>query len=326
MEDITLGQWLNKWLELYARPTIRQTTLVSYYGYINNHICPKIGKIKLSELRTEALQIFFNEKAVGERCDGKDGGLSPKTLRNIRMMLHAALKKAYEFDLISKNYVEFVNLPTVQLHEMRVLSNQEQKLLLAELKKSKCKYKLAIYIALTTGIRLGEVCGLKWENIDFSANQIKIRQTVGRTSTLDEKAISKTYIYESYPKTNSSVRNIPVNNSFIEKIKEWKSICSNSYCSNGFIFCSPENPLKPVEPKTIQKTFEKIINNAGIKKANFHALRHTFATKALESGIDMKTLSLLLGHADISTTMNRYVHVLDKKRREAMNIILSEFE
>ncbi|MBQ3037961.1 MAG: site-specific integrase [Clostridia bacterium] len=209
---------------------------------------------------------------------------------------------------------------------MRVLSNEEQKLLLAKLKRSTCKYKLAVYIALTTGIRLGEVCGLKWENIDFDANQIKIRQTVGRTSTLDEKAVSKTYIYESYPKTNSSVRNIPVNDNFIEKLNEWKSICNNLYCSNGFIFCSPENPLKPVEPKTIQKTFEKIIKNAGIKKANFHALRHTFATKALESGIDMKTLSLLLGHADISTTMNRYVHVLDKKRRDAMNIILSEFE
>ncbi|MBQ3037960.1 MAG: hypothetical protein IJA12_06565 [Oscillospiraceae bacterium] len=94
MEDITLEQWLNKWLELYAKPTVRQTTLVSYYGYINNHICPKIGHLKLSELKTEALQIFFNEKAIGERCDGKNGGLSPKTLRNIRMMLHAALKKA----------------------------------------------------------------------------------------------------------------------------------------------------------------------------------------------------------------------------------------
>ena len=114
--------------------------MVSYHGYIYNHIVPEIGNIELNKIDTECLQLFFNEKATGKRVDGKSGGLSPKTLRNMRMMLHIALKKAYELDLVKKNYVEFVKLPVYHQNEMRVLSLSEQRKLINAINSSDYRY------------------------------------------------------------------------------------------------------------------------------------------------------------------------------------------
>lgn len=166
MNEITLSEWLDTWYKLYAEPFLKSSTLVSYDCYIKKHIKPYIGDIKLSELNGIILQQFFNEKYESGKLN-KSGGLSGKTVLNIRQMLHAALKKALENDLISKNHVEHVRLQRVKMPHTNVLALDEQKRLMAALDVNPSIYAIGIMICLTTGIRVGEVCALKWSNIDM---------------------------------------------------------------------------------------------------------------------------------------------------------------
>jgi len=179
MNEMTLGEWLDNWYTLYAKPFLKTSTLVSYNGYIEKHIKPFIGAVKLSDLNGIILQEFFNEKYVSGRLDNT-GGLSEKTVLNIRQMLHAALRKALENGFISANYVEHVRLQKVSIPDMRVLSVEEQQRLITDLEIHKDEYSIGFILLLATGIRVGELCALKWSNIDFLRKIIKIRHTLQR--------------------------------------------------------------------------------------------------------------------------------------------------
>lgn len=322
--NLTLGTWLNEWLDVYAKPRIKQSTYISYSTYITKHINPEIGKIKLSMLRADMLQRFFNEKANTGRLDGS-GGLSEKTLRNLYTMLSTALKQAYESDLIPRNYAELVKLPKVNKKEMRVLSLSEQKQLMEALKNSDERYKIGILICLTTGIRVGELCGLKWSDINEITNVLSIRRTLNRLQSIDKKN-SKTEIVIDTPKSTKSIREIPMQPFVINELYSYKiqreaekASSIEIYDTRDFIICNEIGT--PIEPRTMQDVFKRMLLNANIKEANLHALRHTFATRALEMGVDIKTLSELLGHTDISTTLNKYAHSLDEQKRKAMNLM-----
>ena len=315
---MTLEEWLNEWYDLYAKPNVKQSTAVSYEGYIRNHVVPAIGNIPLSELNVNVLQKFFNDKR---------GTHSPKTVSNIRMMMHSAFKTALMNDLIPKNYVEFVQIAIVEKKEMRVFTRQEQQKLMVALKYTDEQYAFGIFLCLTTGIRVGELCGLQWENIDLNHGIFKIRKTVQRLEKLkDDGTGKKTEIVIGSPKSRASVRDIPLEPEIIKEILRHKEKMNKFF---GESITAPKEFLitckhdTPIEPRTMQDIFKRIINHAGIQKANFHALRHTFATRALEAGVDFKTLSVLLGHADVYTTMNRYAHVLEDQKRSAMKNILS---
>ena len=182
--DITIECWLNHWYDTYAKRTIKQSTAISYRGYITNHINPQIGLYKLSELNADVLQCFFNyEMESGSKKDG--GGLSPKTLHNIKLMLHKALKKAMELELINKNYAEFVELPHIKKPQIHILSFSEQQKLLSELRHSEESLYFGVYLAIATGMRLGEVLGLRWSDVDLDNNVLHIKRTVNRLNTLD---------------------------------------------------------------------------------------------------------------------------------------------
>lgn len=321
---LTLEGWLIQWLEVYSKPKIKQSTYVSYSTYINKHINPQIGKIKLSDLRIDMLQQFFNEKATSGRLDG-NGGLSEKTLRNLYTMLSTSLKQAYENTLINKNLAEFVKLPKVMRTEMRVLSLSEQQKLLEALRASAERYKIGVLICLSTGIRIGELCGLQWHDITEVTHVLSIRRTLNRLPTMD-KLKGKTELVIDTPKSDKSVRDIPLPQFLINELKDYKQlrndekvISSEIYDKRGFVICNEIG--QPVEPRTLQDVFKRILKAVGIDDANFHALRHTFATRAVESGVDIKTLSELLGHADVSTTLNRYAHSLDEQKRKAMSLM-----
>lgn len=321
---LTLEGWLAQWLDVYAKPKVKQSTFVSYSTYINKHISPEIGKIKLVDLRVDMLQKFFNDKAENGRLDGQ-GGLSEKTLRNLYTMLSTALKQAYENSLINKNLAELVKLPKIVKKEMRVLSLSEQKELIAALRSSQERYKVGILICLTTGIRIGELCGLQWRDINELSNVMSIRRTVNRLPTID-KIKGKTEIVIDTPKSDKSIRDIPLPSFLIEELDSYKKLrkmekaaAAEIYDNRGFIICNEIGA--PIEPRTMQDVFKRILTAAGIEGANFHALRHTFATRAVESGVDIKTLSELLGHADVSTTLNKYAHSLDEQKRKAMSLM-----
>lgn len=311
-KEMTVSEWLNTWLYRYAVPSIKPSTAVSYECYVRKHIIPAIGNVRMADLNLDILQDFFNEEAMN---------YSPKTLRNERMMLHTSFRLAILNDVISKNYIEYVRLPTVHRTEMRVLTLIEQKKLMAELRRTEERLGIGVLIALATGIRIGELCGLQWKHIDFDRGYIYIRQTVQRIKCIEpEKTGHKTILMIDSPKSEASVRDIPLDDAlhnillnYMKKITTTKPDDYILTLNNG----------KPVEPKTVAVCFKRIVRDAGIKPANFHALRHTFATRALEAGIDFKTLSVILGHSDFYVTMTRYAHVLDDQKRNAMKSITS---
>lgn len=315
--DMTLKSWLEYWFDVYAKRTVKQSTAVSYHGYINGHIIPHIGLYKLSELNTDIFQRFFNEQ--GDSGSLKGGGLSPKTLSNISRMIHKSLQKALELELIKKNYIEFIELPKQETPEMRVLTVYEQKLLMKELRHSEEKLAFGVYLSLALGIRLGEVLGLRWSDIDTQNRIVHIRRTVNRLPSLD--STTKTELVVGTPKSKKSVRDIPINEELCREIILYNVKTNHRAYNDNYLLRSSIGG--PAEPKTLQETFKRILKEAGVNDANFHALRHTFATRAIEKGVDVKTLSVLLGHASVNFTLDRYAHVLDRQKRETMDILLN---
>lgn len=331
--NMTLEQWLNKWLEVYSKPNTKQSTFISYEGYVRGHIIPNIGKLKLSQLNAEILQDFFNRQYESGRLDGR-GGVSAKTLRNMRNMFHYALQQACDNNLIQKNYIEQVKLPKVPQKEMRVLDDYEQFQLCTELNKTEERFGIGVYIALHTSMRIGEVCGLHWDDLDISPDGgvVRVRRTLGRLMKYPDKngkqkeGEASTEIVETPPKSQKSVRDIPIDESvckalraYRNKIFEERAACREVYDKTGYVLCTEIGTH--IEPSTLSDTYKRILADAGIKSANFHSLRHTFATNAIKLGIDPKTVSELLGHADVSVTLNRYAHSFDEQKRQAMKKI-----
>jgi len=325
---ITVGAWFTQWLEMYARPKVKQSTYVNYRGHIEKRVIPMIGHIRLSKLKVDTLQRFLNEQYEHGNSKHPDEALSAKTVRNIYLMIHSALKQAYKNGLIPKNYAEFVSLPTVTEVEMRVLTRDEHQRLFDEIKVSKERYKIGILICLATGIRVGELAGLQWQDIDFEEKLLKVRRTLGRLPSMDTTK-NKTEIVIGTPKSKNGNRDIPIPDFLIDYLKEYraerekeKSIAEDAYDNQNFVICNELGCC--TEPRTLQDTFQRLIKAAGIENANYHCTRHTFATRAIEAGMDIKTLSIILGHADVSTTLNKYAHVLTEQKRSAMDLV-SEF-
>lgn len=322
--EMTVAEWLNYWYNTYALRTIKQSTAVSYRGYINRHLIPVIGDIHVSDLNGNILQEFFNERYDNGNTRG--GGLSAKSVHNLYLMLHKALDKACDVDIIRKNYVDCVELPKLIKPETNVLTVAEQHKLIMELKGTEEILGFGVTIALYTGMRLGEVLGLRWCDIDMCNDMIYVRRTVNRLPTLNGK--TKTEIVIGTPKSQASIRNIPftdcLKNEFVMQKEKNKALMGNRKPSEDD-YVLQLRVGHPVEPKTMQMVFKRILRDAHIRDVNFHALRHTFATRAIECGMDVKTLSAILGHADVTTTLNRYAHTLDEHKRNAIATLMENF-
>jgi integrase len=326
---MTVKDWFTQWLDVYASPNVKQSTFVNYRLHINKRVIPILGGIKLSEVRVDTLQRFFNDQY--ERGGLKDKKpLSEKTIKNIYVMMHTAFKQAYQNGLILKNFVELVKIPKVKQKDMRVLSIEEHKNLFETIKTSNERWKSAILVAVSTGIRMGEVLGLQWQDIDETTMLMKIRRTLNRLPSRDT-SVHKTEIVIGYPKSDKSVRDIPIHNFLMEFLSEYrekreveKIAAGDIYDTRGFIFCNEIGA--PIEPRTMQDTFKRIIKKAEILDANFHSLRHTFATRAIEDNMEIKTLSEILGHADVSTTLNKYAHSLPDQKRKMMTSMAKFYE
>ena len=325
-KDILLQDWLDTWYEIYAKPFVKKSTLVSYECYIRLHIKSYIGNIKLCDFNTMTFQRFFNQQFQNGSCKGT--ALSPKTIYNLRMMLHEAIGDAVKNDLMKCNYIEYVKLPKLQKEDQRVLTKKEQAKLLTTLKASDDPFAFGVFFCLATGIRLGELCGLRWS--DFSEHNgkvtVHIQRTLNRIPDLEKG--TGTIINISAPKTKAANRIIPLNQTVVEFLKKhWMKqteLLGKEYATGDHYVLS-RIPNKPVEPKFMQMRFKRFLCESHITDANFHALRHTFATRALEANVDYKTLSVLLGHANVTTTMNLYQHILLDQKIVAMEKILQQF-
>lgn len=301
MRNPTLEEWLIFWLSTYKKNVIKERTFDQYESVIRVHIIPEFGSFKLVDLKESQLQKFYNRLL--------EDGLSARTIHVINTVLSSALKKAMKNRLILYNVCDGIELPKQVKKERRVLTTDEQKRLIKELKKDE---QGAMYIfALFTGLRRGEVLALQWDDVDLENGIIKVTKNLGRVKTYVDSG-DKTKLIVSEPKTESSRRVIPIVDSLIPLLETQKKRTQEK---NEFNLVFPSEAGGYIDPGNYNRKFYKIVKRAGLPKANPHSLRHSFATRALEAGLDLKTTQELLGHASINITSDMYTHVLMQHKK-----------
>ena len=320
-EDMTLAEWTTYWLETYIRPVAKASTYESYRGHCENHINPALGDIKLKDLSTKLLQMFFNNEA---KNGGKNAGpLSPKTMRNMRVVLDVALKQALAEELIHSNPIPLTVIKSARTKKLEVMTDETQEILERYLFENEDPYHPAILFDLYTGVRRGELCALRWRDYNEKTGRITTDETVRRLTNYDAKpGEPKTILVFNDTKTDSSCRELQLPVFLQDLIAEQKRIFTAKFHvpqPDDFIFFSRNG--KMLDPDNLQHHFLRILRKLGLEELKFHAIRHTFATRAIESGIDVSTVSGILGHSNVTTTTRFYVHPREKAMTKAMNNI-----
>ena len=280
---------------------VKQSTIAAYALILENHILPVFGdKVQLTEADVQA----FALKKLQD-------GLSQKTVKDVLIVLKMIQKfGAKNGDL---PFVEWsVKFPTEQTkQELEVLSINNQKRIMQYAIDNFTFRNLGIYICLSTGIRIGEVCALKWGDINIATETISINRTIERIYVIDgEKRHTEVVI--GTPKTKNSLREIPMSKELLKIVRPLKKVMNDEY----FILT---NEAKPTEPRTYRNYYKQLLKQLGIPDLKFHGLRHSFATRCIESQCDYKTVSVILGHANISTTLNLYVHPNMEQKKKCIN-------
>lgn len=283
-------QWLSV-ISLKVKPS----TLSEYVSMVRLHILPLLGNTDIGKISTIMISDFAQNKLENGRLNSV-GSLSPKTVRDILSVLKGILDFALKEKLIEKPVA--ITYPKQQQESMRVLSTSEQTALKETLLANLTIHNVGILLCLYTGLRIGEVCALTRGDFSPSFDKVSVRQSVRRIKS--HVGESKTKLIIDSPKSKSSIRDIPIPQ-FLAPI-----LMDFNFDGTRFFLSTSGSPL--IEPRTMQNHFKCIIKTAGIPDANFHSLRHTFATRCIEAGVDVKSLSEMLGHASVNITLNRYVH------------------
>lgn len=321
---VTMQQWLDNWLNVTMKGNVRDTTWLIYESLIRKHINPEIGGIRLMNLQTSHIQKLYNEKLVTGRADKKDGGLSPKTIRHMQQVIHGALQQAIKEKLISVNPADSVRLPKLIKQEMKTLSiEQVTKFLeVASTNRFYKRYFAAYLLELYTGLRRGELLGLRWKDIDIRESKIKVVQQLVK--------VGSTHIIRELKTESSQNRVIAIPDEVIQALKAHKKVKAEEYHTLGFDDIEIKKQLteglvftnelgKPLQPRNFLRNFKGALKVSGIDPIRFHDMRHTFALLSLQQGVDIKTLQSDLGHESIETTLDRYGHVNVEMKREAAN-------
>ena len=311
----TVGEWMEVWFQDYAKIKVRPSSHQTYQGYIHNHIRPNIGDIPLEKLTSLDLQKFYKRLLAQGRVDrveakGQPKGLSAKTVRNIHQILSSALKLAQEQRLILTNPAEGCALPRVEHQEMKTLTTVQLASFFREARESGV-FEL-YYLELATGLRRGELLGLKWGDIDLERGDLRVRRQVSRING---------EVVEAPLKTKNAYRTLPLAEDTVSVLKEQRKKVGNS----PWVFPSPNGG--PISPDSVLHMLHRVLKRAGLPKVRFHDLRHTFATLALQNGVDVKTVSGMLGHFSAGFTLDTYAHITSAAQRQAaqtMGSVLSE--
>ena len=277
----------DNWL-LYKKHKIKESTYLNYNYIINTYLNKKFGKKRLS---------YFLNYDMNQFIDYLEKDLSNKTVRDIMLVLKSILKFA-ERKYATNFKLDLITMPTAHKNELQIFNEKEVKKIEKECINSQDIRTIGVLISVYTGMRIGEVCALKWENIDFGKKLINVTKTLQRVYV--EK--NKTKVIITPPKTKTSERKIPIPSILYDELK----IKSASYTKSSYVVTGNED--KYIEPRSFQYVYKKVLENSGVKYRNFHCLRHTFATRCIRVGMDIKSLSEVLGHSDVNITLNRYVH------------------
>lgn len=302
---------LSLWIE-DSRVRLKGATECRYRNLIDEHIMPELGNKQVNELTGPAINAFLADKLDHGRLDGR-GGLSPSYVRSIMLVIRSAINFAAAeklcFPLQSK-----ISKPPVISKDLPILSPAEQKNLERQCLAETDETKAGVLLSLYAGLRIGEVCALSWDDIDWEEKVIHIRHTVSRVSTNLENGAKSTTLIIDRPKTKSSFRDIPLCSKLIPVLVALKKQTASPYVVS--------NREQFISPRTYEYRYHKLLRVSGTTDINYHALRHTFATRCIEAGVDVKSLSEILGHADASITLNTYVHSsMERKRSQLEKLI-----
>ena len=297
LRAVVYSDILDGWLRASKLKT-KESTHARYSQLVRTHIKPHLGRYQLSRISTSKIEGFLEYLLSEGRLDGA-GGLSPKTVTDILTIIKNTMEYARY-----QNLAVICNLEKLSVKgkekEMRVLTPEEQDALAAVLVHNMDRYKFGVLLSLYTGIRIGELCALQWGDFETNLSTLTVRKTMQRVKNIDDVSSSKTKIIITEPKSQSSVREIPLPPFLVEIAK--------SFQANPEAFVLSGTIGQYVEPRTMQNRFQTYVKQSGIAAANYHALRHSFATRCIELSFDIKTLSTILGHSSVNITLNRYVH------------------
>ena len=296
----TVKELFSEWLSA-VKLRVKSSTYSNYLIKVENHIFPTFGGMRYDVLTVQMLNHYIEEKL--------NSGLSAKYVSDIMVVFKSMAKyiaKIHGF----RNILADVTLPKVHRKEMKLLSPVQQRQLCNYLLHNLNPTSLCVILSLYTGLRVGEVCGLMWGDIDFEKNILTVRRTVQRI----RYGIHGTKLVIDTPKSRSSYRTIPIPTFIMKLLRDSRS-------NNDFYVLS--NSTVIIEPRTLQRRFKAILKKANLPSVGYHCLRHMFATNSLQAGFDVKTLSEVLGHASVETTLNRYVHTSMERKKACMSLLES---
>ena len=313
-KKILYKDWIYGWL-LDKKNYIKESTYANYSTNVFNHIIPRLGDYYLKDINHKIIQNFLLDLSKNGN-KSNNNGLSEKTIKDIAIIVKGSIKKAINDNLIDYIELSFNYPKTHNTEKIYILTKSEQNKITNYSIENLNNKNLGILISLYSGLRIGEVCALRWENINFKRGILTVNKTIQRVYIKDkEKNISKVII--TTPKTKNANRDIPINNCFLNMLKTFKGK------DNEYIISGSE---KYIEPRTYRKYFETVLKINKLKHINFHSLRHTFATNCIFAGVDYKTVSEILGHANVNITLNLYVHPRMSQKKKCIDLISKVFQ
>lgn len=322
-ENITLENWCHTWLFTYKIKQVKPGTFLAYESIYRNYIeNTEIGRIKLGDLKTPHIQKYYNNLLEVNK-------ITTKTLKRINRLISSCLTDAEKQGYILKNWCNSIILPKVEeKKEIVILTKEEQSKFTEALKGH--NLELLFLMALGTGMRKGELLALKWSDIDFKNSEVSVSRTLQRIRTYENGEWKKNTLLEQSTKTKTSTRVIPIPQNLMLKIKEYKKkqnekilFMGSEYHNNNYIFCNELGD--PLCESTPWKALKTLLKKLDMKPIEFHALRHTYATRLFEAGVQPKTVQHLMGHSSIKMTLDIYTHVMPKEKINAVEKINNLF-
>lgn len=300
------------WISI-RRTQVKESTANKYQNLLNSYILPIIGTTPLNQMTHDYIESYCHDLL----CTGgsKGNGLSPKTVSDILSLIRNILRSAANSGASLSCDVSSIAIKQSS-KEMRVLSRNEQERLCQYLYANQNSSNVGILVCLFTGLRIGEVCALRWEDISMSEHTLHVHQTMQRVQCSDLSG-QKTKIVITTPKSSCSIRTIPLPDCLMNVLQK------QEHTSAGYLLTGKSGSF--IEPRTMQNHFKRVLANCSIADANYHSLRHAFATRCVELGFDIKSLSEILGHASVTITMNRYVHPSIELKRNNMERLSTLF-
>jgi len=316
-EKMTFSTFVEEWRVKYAEKHLGKKTLETYQDHLSTRLLPVFGHKRLDDIKTFQLLDFFERVGHEPRRDGKEGTISPGTVQIIHRVAKNVFSRAVDWKIIKSNPLDGVKKPKSEAREMDVYDKEEVELLFLALEREPIQWRIMIALALTAGLRRGELLGLEWKHIDLEAGTIDVRQSLSFTRDGG---------YEiKDPKTRNSVRKISLPAHMLKELKEYRRHCARERDkvvdlwegddSHHFVFTGWNG--KPLNPYSVKTWWKRFHAKHSIKYIRFHDLRHTSATLLLNSGVHAKVISARLGHANITTTLNIYAHVLQEADQAA---------